>query len=132
MRDYYATLQVDPRAEPEVIEAAYRRLARKHHPDASADPEAASRMRELNDAYEVLHDPARRRAYDAAWLASRPATPRRPSAVPLPLLAGIGALVAAFVALRLLPLIARHPPLLIGVAAAAVWLWWGARRSRRR
>jgi hypothetical protein len=65
MRDHYATLQVDPQAEQEVIEAAYRRLARKWHPDVNRHPEAERRTQELNDAYAVLGDPARRRTYDA-------------------------------------------------------------------
>ena len=54
MKDYYGVLQVSPSAEQEVIEAAYRRLARKYRPDVYSGPEAASRMRELNEAYEVF------------------------------------------------------------------------------
>lgn len=65
-RDLYKILQVDTEAEPEVIEAAYRRLARKYHPDVSAAAGAVERMQELNAAYQVLRDPARRAAYDAA------------------------------------------------------------------
>lgn len=61
---YYALLQVDPAAEPEVIESAYRRLARKYHPDVNASPDAHARMRAINEAYRVLSDPARRAAYD--------------------------------------------------------------------
>lgn len=64
--DYYEILQVHPRAEPEVIEAAYRRLARLYHPDVSRHPDAGERMRQINLAYEVLSDPQKRRAYDAA------------------------------------------------------------------
>jgi hypothetical protein len=60
----YRVLQVHPSAEPEVIEAAYRRLARKYHPDVNPDPGAAVRMRELSAAYDVLRDPARRAEYD--------------------------------------------------------------------
>src|SRR5699024_4605023 len=60
----YQVLQVDPSADPEVIEAAYRRLALKHHPDRGGGPEAAARMQQLNAAREVLRDPARRAAYD--------------------------------------------------------------------
>lgn len=66
MKDYYEILQVSPNAEPEVIASAYRRLARKYHPDAYAGPDATERMRELNEAYEVLSDPARRAEYDRA------------------------------------------------------------------
>jgi hypothetical protein len=64
-RTLYQTLQVDPAADPEVIEAAYRRLALKHHPDRSPDANAPDRMRELNAARTILLDPTRRRAYDA-------------------------------------------------------------------
>jgi curved DNA-binding protein CbpA len=55
-----------------VIEAAYRRLARKYHPDVSQSPNAEARMRELNAAYEVLRDPTRRADYDQtrAWPSS--------------------------------------------------------------
>lgn len=65
MRSHYETLQVSRDAEPEVIEAAYRRLARKHHPDTSSDKNANAIMRELNAAYAVLRDPRLRREYDA-------------------------------------------------------------------
>src|SRR5687767_821233 len=69
----YEVLQVAPRAEPEVIKASYRTLARIYHPDVSADPESAARMREINAAYDVLGDPAKRAVYDAerAWRPQR-------------------------------------------------------------
>jgi curved DNA-binding protein CbpA len=62
MSDHYEVLQVHPRAEPDVIRAAYRILARKYHPDMGGD---AKRMIAINDAWDVLGDPARRAAYDA-------------------------------------------------------------------
>jgi DnaJ-domain-containing protein 1 len=65
-RTLYQILQVDPAADPEVIEAAYKRLALKHHPDRSTDANAPARMRELNEARAILLDPPRRRAYDAS------------------------------------------------------------------
>ena len=71
---YYQILQVDPAADPEVIEAAFRRLALKYHPDRSAVPDAADRMRELLEAKACLTDPDRRRVYDA----SLGIAPRRP------------------------------------------------------
>lgn len=61
---YYQILQVDPAADPEVIDAAFRRLALKFHPDRSSVPDAADRMRELLEAKACLSDPAKRRAYD--------------------------------------------------------------------
>jgi curved DNA-binding protein CbpA len=60
--DLYRILQVHPEADPEVIQAAYRRLAQRHHPDAAGGSE--SRMAELNAAYAVLIDPVRRAEYD--------------------------------------------------------------------
>jgi curved DNA-binding protein CbpA len=63
-RDPYKTLQVDPEAEDEVIAAAYRRLARKYHPDVAADPDVAARMAAINAAWEVIGDPVRRAAFD--------------------------------------------------------------------
>lgn len=62
--DPYKTLQVDPEAEDEVIAAAYRRLARKYHPDVADSPEAAVRMAALNAAWELIGDPERRAAFD--------------------------------------------------------------------
>ena len=67
LRDPYKTLQVDPEAEDEVIAAAYRRLARKYHPDANIGPDAtaaAARMTALNAAWELIGDPVRRAAFD--------------------------------------------------------------------
>ncbi len=63
-RTLYQILQVDPAADPDVIEAAYKRLALKHHPDRSTAANAADRMRELNESRAILLDPARRYAYD--------------------------------------------------------------------
>jgi DnaJ-class molecular chaperone len=63
-RTFYQILQVDPAADPEVIDAAFRRLALKYHPDRSTDSNAAERMRELLEAKNILSDPTRRRAYD--------------------------------------------------------------------
>ncbi len=62
--DHYSVLQVDPGAEPEVIEAAYRALARKHHPDRNPNPGAHELMAALNEAYSILRNPATRATYD--------------------------------------------------------------------
>lgn len=65
MSDYYEMLGVERRATQEELKRAYRRLARKHHPDANpGDPNAESRFKELNKAYEALSDPERRSLYD--------------------------------------------------------------------
>lgn len=63
-RDPYEILQVARHADPEVINAAYRRLARKYHPDLNPGPDAGARMQDLNWAYEVLRDPLRRASID--------------------------------------------------------------------
>lgn len=64
-RDYYAVLGVGKQADAQAIKQAYRRLARKHHPDLNpGDHEAAERFKEIGEAYEVLSDPDRRRRYD--------------------------------------------------------------------
>ena len=67
--DYYRTLQVARNAEAEVIERAYKALSLKYHPDRVRPdwrPEATQRMQRINEAYVVLGDPAKRRAYDAS------------------------------------------------------------------
>jgi curved DNA-binding protein CbpA len=61
--DPYKVLQVDPEAEDEVIQAAYRRLAQKYHPDV-AGAAGSERMASINAAWELLRDPARRASYD--------------------------------------------------------------------
>lgn len=62
--DPYKTLQVDPDADDEVIQAAYRRLARKYHPDLASGPETAARMAAINAAWALLRDPVSRAAFD--------------------------------------------------------------------
>lgn len=61
MIDLYSVLQIDRRAEPEVVRAAYRALARRHHPDFGGD---ARVMASINEAWAVLGDPDQRAAYD--------------------------------------------------------------------
>jgi hypothetical protein len=64
-KDYYAILGVSPDATLRQIKAAYRKLAKQHHPDACpGDPGAAARFRDITQAYETLADPQRRKAYD--------------------------------------------------------------------
>jgi curved DNA-binding protein CbpA len=62
--DAYKTLQVDHEAEDEVIVAAYRRLARKYHPDVAPGAEAAARMAAINAAFALIGSPTKRAAYD--------------------------------------------------------------------
>jgi curved DNA-binding protein len=71
--DLYKLLQVDSEADPEVIQAAYRRLAQKFHPDLAAGPDAAERMVAINGAWEVLGDPVQRADYDRQREATRAA-----------------------------------------------------------
>jgi curved DNA-binding protein len=63
-RDYYELMGVDRNASADDIKRAYRRLARKYHPDVSKEPDAEARFKEIGEAYEVLKDPEKRAAYD--------------------------------------------------------------------
>lgn len=120
--DYYAVLQVDPRAETEVVQAAYRRLAAKYHPDVGPSPGASERMKLLNTAYGVLSDPERRRAYDLYRAGHR----RQPwwllRWAPFILVAVI--LVA--MALRLSP----RPIVILGLVFLVLWLIWSRLTSK--
>jgi curved DNA-binding protein CbpA len=73
--DPYKILQVDTEAEDEVIQAAYRRLARKYHPDLATAPEAASRMAAINAAWELIGDAAARQRFDLERAARSAAPP---------------------------------------------------------
>jgi curved DNA-binding protein len=64
-KDYYAIMGVGRDASAEEIKRAYRRLARKYHPDVSKEKDAETRFKEVGEAYEVLRDPEKRAAYDA-------------------------------------------------------------------
>ena len=63
-KDYYETLGVARAASQDEVKRAYRRLARKFHPDVSKEANAESRFKEIGEAYEVLKDPEKRAAYD--------------------------------------------------------------------
>lgn len=63
-KDYYKVLGVARTASDDEIKKAFRKLARKHHPDVSNAPDAAARMQEVNEAYDVLRDAEKRAAYD--------------------------------------------------------------------
>lgn len=63
-KDYYKVLGVDVDADQKAIKAAYRKLARKYHPDVSAEEDAEDQFKEVSEAYEVLHDKDKRAEYD--------------------------------------------------------------------
>ncbi|MGA9269260.1 MAG: DnaJ domain-containing protein, partial [Lutimonas sp.] len=73
-RDYYKTLGVDKKADDNTIKKAYRKLARKYHPDVNKEGDAEKNFKEVAEAYEVLKDPEKRKAYDefgADWKAGK-------------------------------------------------------------
>jgi len=129
--DYYAILQVSPTAEKEVIEAAYRKLAQKYHPDINKSPEAEEKMKRFNAAYEVLSDPAKRAAYDATRRIAQTSKPRQFKSI-LPRFMGLATLIMVIivVALRLSPRLA-----LLLVVSLLVWLlyslFFGNQRDAR-
>jgi len=66
-KDYYAALGVPKDATAEEIKKAYRKLARKHHPDANKGASASEdKFKTLSEAYDILSDPAKRKEYDDA------------------------------------------------------------------
>jgi curved DNA-binding protein len=76
-KDYYAILGVKREASADEIKTAYRKLARKYHPDVSKEPNAEEKFKEVSEAYETLHDAEKRAAYDALG-AHRPGEEFRP------------------------------------------------------
>ncbi|MCX7822443.1 MAG: DnaJ domain-containing protein [Syntrophobacterales bacterium] len=77
-KDYYEILGVSRTATQEEIQRAYRKLARKYHPDVNKEPGAEEKFKEINEAYEVLKDPEKRKRYDqlgAHWKAGQDFTP---------------------------------------------------------
>ncbi|MBU2008326.1 MAG: DnaJ domain-containing protein [Chloroflexi bacterium] len=125
--DYYAVLQVDPQAEREVIQAAYRRLAAKYHPDVAPSPGASERMKLLNAAYEVLSNQEKRQAYDmrrAGSLHGHPAS-GAPLGRRLPWWLLPVAVVIVAVAFRLSPRLI----LILGPLLLVLWLVWSRRPS---
>ena len=80
MQDHYEVLQIPRDASVEDIQRAYRTLALKFHPDRNTAPEAAAQMAAINQAYEMLHDRGRRRAYDRR---RKPGMPKPELAAPI-------------------------------------------------
>jgi curved DNA-binding protein len=77
-KDYYEVLGVTRSAGSEEVKRAYRKLARKYHPDVSKERNAESRFKEVQEAYEVLRDPEKRAAYDQLGRDYRPGQQFRP------------------------------------------------------
>lgn len=64
MKDYYSILRVSRSADSKTIRRSYRLLVQKYHPDINPDPQAAELIKEINEAYDVLSDPAKKSDYD--------------------------------------------------------------------
>jgi len=77
-KDYYQVLGVTRGAEADEVKRAYRKLARKFHPDVSKEKNAESKFKEVQEAYEVLRDPEKRAAYDQLGRDYRPGQQFRP------------------------------------------------------
>jgi len=140
--DFYGILQVHPKAEKEIIYAAYRGLAFKYHPDVSQVSNAAERMKQINTAYEVLSDPVKRAAYDATrGVAPSPDTPPHTATrsrylinARRTLLIAAGLMILAVVAFRLGPaLLLLVPKLMVPlvVISLVVWLLFTLAKLRR-
>lgn len=77
-KDYYQVLGVPKDVTEEALKKAFRKLARKYHPDVSKEADADARMREVNEAYAVLSDPEKRAAYDQLGRGYQPGQDFRP------------------------------------------------------
>jgi curved DNA-binding protein CbpA len=77
--NYYEVLGLPATASADEIKRRYRELARRYHPDVNKSPDAAVKIKQINEAHHILGDPDRRATYDAERLLRRSATPPRPS-----------------------------------------------------
>ncbi len=132
--DYYNIIQVAPQADKEVIEAAYRRLAAKYHPDVDHTPGATERMKLLNAAYEVLSDPVKRRTYDLQRAAALPGPGgSRPRGVPRPdvneWIATAGWTLATLVISAAVSRFGVRGLVLAGLVVLAFWLVSSSKKS---
>ena len=74
-RDYYEVLGVDKKADESTIKKAFRRLAKKYHPDTNAgDAKAEEKFKEITEAYDVLSDKEKRKLYDQAPASGEPSS----------------------------------------------------------
>ena len=141
--DYDGILQVHPNAEKEVIDAAYRKLAAKYHPDVSRRSDAIDRMKQINIAYEVLSDPDKRAAYDASRGVA-PSSDAQPHTAHMPqqyrsktwrvLLTTTIVVLIAVMVLRLGPALVLLVPKIVVplvVIALVVWLYFTLVKPRR-
>ena len=83
-KDYYEILQVHPSAEQEVIKTAYDKLVRKYHPDINKHSTAPKRMKDINEAYEILDNQEKQSLYHEAYI-QRTERAGNNSSVPHPL-----------------------------------------------
>lgn len=130
--DYYKVLQVDPEADRDVIEAAFRRLARRVHPDTNRSADAEEKMKALSEAYGVLTDPEKRARFDALRRDMRSSgyppggglAPGRGQELFKRIMVRVAVAILVIAALRI------NPRLGI-ILAGAVLLWWLFGRRRR-
>ena len=130
--DHYATLQVHPNADPDVVDAAYRKLATKYHPDINGSSDANERMATINAAYDVLSDPKKRARYDAQRSGHTVVGGRQVDLDSLlrryPIPAAF-ALFYVFLAIRVPP---RPAVVMTALTVILVYLWLWQRRGQRR